>query len=72
MEMGKESARLGTLAAHPLLSGMHHSLYTAIMPLSANLLRICQASHTEAWTFQGAGFGNMAYLEMQPLGWFGL
>jgi hypothetical protein len=38
------------------------------MPLSANLLRICQASHTEAWTFQGAGFGNMAYLEMSMTG----
>ena len=72
MEMGKESARLGTLAAHPVLSGMHHSLYAAFVSLSAYLFRVCQTGYPEAWTLQGTGFGRVAHLEVQSLGWFGL
>ena len=61
-----------SVATNHLLSEVHNPLYATIVPLSAHLLRICETSHSEAWSFQRTCFGYMAYLEMQPLGWFGL
>jgi hypothetical protein len=68
----KKSIDVGIVATNHLLSEVHNPLYATIVPLSAHLLRICETSHSEAWSFQRTCFGYMAYLEMQPLGWFGL
>lgn len=59
-------------SADIVLSEVHYSIYASFVSLSAHLLRICETSHIETWPFQGAGFGNVAHLEMQSLGRFGL
>ena len=68
----REDARMGIGSSDIVLSEVHHSLYTSLVSLSAHLLRICETSHIEAWSFQGTCFGYMAHLEMQSLGRFGL
>ena len=59
-------------AADIVLSEVHHALHASFLSLYPHLFRICPTGYLEAWTFQGLGFGYLANIKMQSMGWFGL
>lgn len=50
--------------AHPLLSGMHFTLYAAIMPLHPYLFGVCAAGHYETWSLEGPLPGGVACVKV--------
>ena len=61
-----------TLSAYHILSAMHLTADTIILPFYPHLFTICQGGTAKAWTHQGPISCHPTYPEVQPLGRFWL
>ena len=53
---------------HTLLPGLHHALHAALMPLHADMLRVCSSGAAETRLLQGHGARHLAHTALQPVG----
>jgi hypothetical protein len=65
---GAAGADMDLAVAHPFLSAVYFAFYAAIMPIHSHLFGICTAGHQEAWTLQGALFGDSPFAQMPSVG----
>jgi len=72
MEQFHEATRVAIGASYHVLPEVYYPLYATFLSIYTDVLGVCEASYLETWSFQRLGFGCLANIKMQSMGWFGL